>query len=318
MTSQEERAASALRQLIEQNPGCALDSGSPQWLFGTNHVTFGKLYGAPVVYKHYDWAPRKQQEERALDLFAPTRLVPRLYPIPSASILVMERLRGATLLAAEPNLAKDQLEAVYRQLGAALAMLVTAAPGQMPGGDNGMLSKAGFDYEFFCQASTATLFDTVIARAASILANHAVPDQAVLQASLDRLQQHRDAILACPSFIQMDDFHKNNIMVDGAEVTGFIDLEMTRYGNEVLVLAAALAAFAGTPDRWQWFRQGYEERRGAPISRDLFNLVCAAAPFTQWIRFMWYWTTPPELLEEGEITRTWPIRDIKAVVQKLG
>jgi hypothetical protein len=317
ITEQEKRATASLLQLVLENPGCSIDTEYPQWLFGTNHITFGTLHGYPVVFKYFDWIPRKKQEEWALSVFAPTRLVPKLYPIQSESIIVMERLRGSTLYVAEPNLQKDQLEAIYRQLGNAIANMVTMAPGATPGGNCGMLSVPGFDYEFFCQASTGTLFDTVIKRSMRILTDHEVPDKVILIASLERLQQCRDAILAFPSLIQMDDFHKNNIMVCGSEVTGFIDLEMTRYGNEVLVLAAALAAFGGIIDQWHWFRQGYEEKRGSVMGKDLFNLVCVAAPFTQWLRFMWYWTTEAQFLEEGEKTREWPIRDIKAIVQKL-
>ncbi len=317
MTEEEKRATAALLRLILENPGCSIESKYPQWLFGTNHVTIGTLHGCPVVFKHFDWTPRKKQEEWALGVFAPTRLVPKLYPIQSDSIIVMERLRGSSLYEVEPHLQKDSLEQVYRHLGQAVSRLVAATPGRTPGGCCGMLSRSGFDYEFFCQASTATLFDTVIERSAQVFAAHEVPDQAILKASLERLQQCRDAILDFPSFIQMDDFHKNNIMVCGSEVTGFIDLEMTRYGNEVLVLAAALAAFDGLTDQWHWFLQGYEKERGSGIGRDLFNLVCVAAPFTQWIRFMWYWATEPQFLEEGEKTREWPIRDIKAIVLKL-
>jgi hypothetical protein len=317
ITEQEYRATVSIRQLIAKNPGCSIDGEYPQWLFGTNHVTFGKVHGQPAVFKHFDWLPRKKQEEWALNLFAPTRLVPRLYPTQSESIIVMERLRGSTLYIAEPNLQKDQLEAVYRQLGGAIANMVSMAPGATPGGNCGMLSGPGFDYEFFCQASTDTLFDTVIERSARILTDHEVPEKVILKASLERLQQYRDAILAFPSFVQIDDIHKNNIMVCGSEVTGFIDLEMTRYGNEVLVLAAALAAFDGLTDRWHWFLLGYEEKHGSGMGRDLFNLVCVAAPFTQWLRFMWYWTTEAQFLEEGEKTRGWPIRDIKAIIQKI-
>ena len=317
MTEQEKRATASLLQLLLENPGCSIDTESPQWLLGTNHVTFGTLHGHPVVFKHFDWIPRKTQEEWALNLFAPMLPVPKLYPIQSESIIVMERLRGSTLYVAEPNLNKDQQETVYRQLGGAIANIFTKVPGATSGGHCGMLSRPGFDYEFFCQASTDTLFDTVIESSTRIFTDHEVPDKAILKASLERLQQCRDAILAFPSFIQMDDFHKNNIMVCGSEVTGFIDLEMTRYGNEVLVLAAALAAFGGITDQWHWFRQGYEEKRGSGISRDLFNLVCVAAPFSQWLRLMWYWTTEAQFLEEGQKTREWPIRDIKSIVQKL-
>lgn len=63
---------------------------------GTNLVTFGAFEGQPVVLKYYDWKPRRENEETAVRLFAPTALVPKLYPIESDWVLVMERLRGPT------------------------------------------------------------------------------------------------------------------------------------------------------------------------------------------------------------------------------
>jgi len=140
----------------------------------------------------------------------------------------------------------------------------------------------------------------------------------MLGTSLAALRDYRDDILAYPSFVQMDDFHTCNIMADGPELTGFIDLEMTRSGNEALLLAAALAMTThGRPERWAWIRRGYEDRRGEPIDRDLLSLACIAAPFSQWIRFMWYWTTEDvSALEPG--ARGWPIRDIKATIEAVG
>ncbi len=317
MSEQIKRATAALCQLIHENPDCRIDGENPHWFFGTNHVTFGTWQEKPVVYKHFDWLPRKTQEERALYLFAPTGLVPKLYPIRSESILVMERLMGSTLHQLEPNVPGDVLEKIYHHLGQTVSDIVTRAPGREEGGSHGMLAGPGFDYAFFCQASFETLFETVVERSADILKTQDVPENTLLKVSLTRLQQCRDAILAFPSFLQMDDFHKNNIMVNGSEVTGFIDLEMSRFGNEVSVLAAALAAFGEFTEPWNWFLRGYEDRRASPIDREIYDLMCVAAPFTQWIRFMWYWTTEPQFLEEGEKTRGWPIRDIRAIVQRV-
>ena len=138
------------------------------------------------------------------------------------------------------------------------------------------------------------------------------------------LQKNRDAILAHPTFIQMDDFHTGNIIVDGDKLMGFIDLEMTRYGNEVFLLAAALAMTADEEQRgqWNWIRQGYEYRRGKPIDSDLLYLAGISASFCQWTRFMWYWSTDdlPQWAIEANMRKsvTTDIKIITETIQKLG
>ena len=49
------------------------------------------------------------------------------------------------------------------------------------------------------------------------------------------------------SFVHMDDFNTNNIMAEGTRITEFIDLEMTRPGNEILLLGAALCSMCFRP-----------------------------------------------------------------------
>ena len=229
----------------------------------------------------------------------------------------MERLRGSTLYAIEQDLERDHLQRLYYQLGQAIARVVEVAPGSLSVSSHDLYAKPGFDYQFYCQADIDTVFDTVIERAAKALVEQDVPDKTILDMSLSALRQNRDAILAYPTFIQMDDFHTSNIMAEGLELTGFIDLEMTRYGNEVLVLAAALAMLQnGRPERWAWIRRGYEDRRGEPLDGDLLTLARVAAPFSQWTRFMWYWSTddlPRWVIEEN--LRSAAVRDIKGIVQ---
>jgi len=310
------RADAALSGLIEANPGCSVDGDGPEWLVGTNLVTFGALNGEPVVYKYFDWLPRKMQEESALRLFAPTGVVPKLYPVESDSVLVMERLRGQTLNVVEQGLGEGRLQHLYYQLGQAMAKMVVVAPGGRARGRRDLSAKPGFDYEFYCQADLDVLFDTVIGRAAGVLAEQDVPHRTILERSLTALRDHGEAILARPGFVQTDDFHTSNVMAAGSELTGFIDLEMTRWGNEVLLLAAALAMMDERPERWAWIRRGYEHGRGARIDSELSSLARIAVPFSQWIRFMWYWTTEDaSALEPG--ARGWPIRDIKATAEAL-
>jgi len=241
---QQKRAETTLSRLIEANPGLSVNKDQPDWLFGTNFVTFGMFHNQPVVFKYFDWHPRKEQEEKALRLLSTTGLVPKLCSVESDSILVWERLQGTTLDNIEKQHRQEQLEKLYHQLGMAMAKIVEAAPVDFSSGRHDLIAKAGFDYEFYCQSNVETLFDLVTERSAKVLAEKDVPYKNILNTSLSVLQKNRDAILAYPTFIQMDDFHTGNIIVDGDKLMGFIDLEMTRYGNEVFLLAAALAMTA--------------------------------------------------------------------------
>ncbi len=309
-----ERADAALAQLVAANPGCSPEADPAAWVLGTNLVTYGSIRGRPVVFKYYDWPPRKDQEERALRLYAPTGLVPALYPLQSDTVLVMERLRGRPLTLAEPDADPELLAQVYYSLGRAMARIVQVAPGSTCAGLAGLSAKPGFDYAYYCRADLGALYDTVTTRAAEVLATGDVPHRASLAASLASLRDHRCAILAPPPFVQMDDFHASNIIVHGPTLSGFVDLEMTRCGNEVTLLGAALAmAGTGRAERWVWMRRGYEDHRGSPIPPELLALAGIAAPFSQWIRFMWYWTGGE--FEEG--ARHWPVRDIVAIIEAV-
>jgi hypothetical protein len=314
----QERAEVFLSRFVQANPGYSVDDDQPECRGGTHFITYGSFHGQPVVFKYFCVPERKEHERTALELFAPTRLVPRLYPIETDLMLVMERLRGSTFHMAEGALRQEQVQHLYYQLGQAMALIAEIAPGSVSGGQPNMTSAPGYDYEFYCKADLPTFFDTVTERSAKVLAKEYVPERTILEKSLSALVDNRDAILSYPSFIQMDDFHTSNIMADGPELTGFIDLEMTRYGNEVLLLGAGLAMMRhGRPERWSWIREGYEGRRGRHIDSDLLSLACIAAPLSQWIRFMWYWTTEDVgALEPG--ARGWPVRDIKAIAETVG
>lgn len=311
------RSDTALAALAEASPEYTIDDDQPECRGGTNFITFGTLQGQAIVYKYFDYLPRKRQEEKTLRLYAPSGLVPTVYPADTDAILVMERLSGSTLTEAEGRLTQDQVKRLYYQIGRAIARIVDIAPGATSDGQYDLPAKPGFDYEFYCRSSVCALFDTVMERATRILHDNDVPDADVLDESLTSLRQNRNAIVSYRSFVQMDDFHSHNIIVDDTQLRGFVDLEMTRYGNEVLLLAAALVMTLDKPGLWASLRRGYEDSRGRPIDSRTMSLATIAGPFSQWIRFVWYWTTDPEFLEEGQTTRGWPIRDIKARVRKL-
>lgn len=318
-------AMDEINALVQTTTGLSIDSEyMPAFQGGTNRVILGHYHDTPVVFKHYGTYARKQHEERVLQLFAEMGYVPKLFPIKSDTVLVMERLRGLPMFMVEAELDLAPWKGLFHQLGLALATIVDVAPGGAAAisGPQDMTSGPGFDYRFYCEASLQTFFDTVCARSAQALAEKDVPHKALLEQSLADIRAHRDAILSFPSFVCMDDFHYSNIIADGPELQGFVDLEMARYGNELLVLAAVLASMLPSQlERWAWIRQGYESGQGRALDSAMISLAVTVAPFTRWVRFMWYWGTDelPQWVVERNV-RASVIQDIKTtveVVQKM-
>lgn len=325
----QERGDAAIAAFVNAHPAYSVDDEQPECRGGTHFITFGSFRDEPVVFKYYDGDPRKGHEKRALELFAQTDLVPRLYPDDTDALLVMQQLPGVTMDEAKKRLTPAEHDELYRQLGAAVATVVDTRPG----GDTVARPETAFraaDERDFCntpfhaltvlyrEAGTATFFDVTLARAAKVLRDRDVPHKETLARSLAALTQRRDAILAYPSFVHMDDFHTNNIMADGPTITGFIDLEMTRPGNEVFLLGAALSSMRRRPASWRSFRSGYETARGTAIDDAMLNLVRTAAPFSTWIRFTWYWSTDdlPWWATDMDL-RTSAVRDIHDIVEAV-
>lgn len=313
----QKRAEACMGRFLDANPEYTVDDDQPDCRGGTNFITFGLFKEQPIVFKYYSRAERKEQEKIALELYAPTGLTPKLYAGETDLMLIMERFPGTTLTEAEANLTDHQIEYIYHELGRAVARIIHVAPQYVSLQRHNVTAKPGIDYRFYCQADLRTLFDTVTECALKVLAKQDVPHKDVLDASLSALRHNRNAILAHPAFLQIDDFHSHNIIVDGSRLKGFIDIEMTRFGNEVLLLAAAMVMTAGKPMLWSSLRRGYEDYCQTSMAPQTITLAQIAAPFSQWIRFMWYWTTDPKYLEAGEKTRGWPIRSINETVEKL-
>lgn len=323
---QRQRATSHLAAFLAANPNYALGQDEPQWLKGTHLVAFGSHCGQPAVFKYYDGDPRKEHERRTLALYQPTGLVPRILGETDV-MLAMERLPGSTILELEEDLDAGRRDELHSDLGRATAKIVELRPGSEEA-TNGRASSRAWDgpdfyntpfgalsADLYRQADTAMLFDTTLARGAKVLSDGMVPHKEALAESLRRLQQHRDAILSFPSFVQTDDFHMNNIMAEGSRVTGFIDLENSCSGNEPLLLGVALTSLCQRTGRWSAFRRGYEKARGSSQDGQLFHLARIAAPFSAWIRFMFYWSTDdqPGWTKFGDF-RSWAVRDIMAAV----
>jgi hypothetical protein len=76
---QRSRADAHLAEFLAAHPECSVEHPKPQWLKGTHLVTFGTYREAPAVFKFYDGDPRRHHEARALELFEPTGLVPRIW-----------------------------------------------------------------------------------------------------------------------------------------------------------------------------------------------------------------------------------------------
>ena len=322
MDRQLERAKAHVLALAEEHPELRLHPdghNEPVFQGGTSRILLGTYESMPVVYKCFsagkDSLARKAHEETALGLYGPTGLVPRLFPIESESILVLERLRGLPMFMAEEELDADETQALYRQVGDALAQFVRTAPGANLPLQDDIQAGDGFDYGFYRNADLPSLFAAVIETSARVLAAEDIPEKTILQESLTALEKNQAAILEYPSFLQMDDVHTANIIVDGAALQGFIDLEMTRCGNEILLLAAALVICGERQDHWSWLRAGYEESLGRPLDDTTLALARIAAPFSHWNCIMWYWTaTPDDFLYRLRMN---PVRDIVATYQKF-
>ena len=321
MDQQLRRAKAHISALARDYPQLQLNpdgQNEPHFQGGTHRILLGTYKDAPAVFKCFSagkyCAERKAHEKSALVQYAPTRLVPQLYPVESETVFVLERLPGLPMFMAEERLSRAEAETLYRQVGSALARFVRTAPGgNVPRQTQKISTDDGFDYHFYCNANLPTLFATVITKSTRVLADEDIPEKATLRESLAALEKNQDAILAYPQFLQMDDFHTSNIIVDGAELQGFIDLEMTRSGNEALLLAAALVMCGERRDQWSWLRAGYEESLGRPLDDTTLALARIAAPFSQWIRIMWYWTAHPD--DFLYRLRHNPVRDILAITE---
>ncbi len=301
LIQQRKRADTHLAKFLAENPEYLIADYQPQWLKGTHLVTFGTYCGKPAVFKYYDGDPRRKHEKTTLELLLPTGLVPKIYGETDV-MLVLERLAGSTIHDMRESLNPEEWAQLNYQLGGAVAKVVKTAPGMKAAASSKRSFRASDHRDFYNtpydaltelyrEADTAAFFDTTIARSAKVLNDRNLPHKDILQRSLSALMENRDAILTFPSFVHMDDFHDNNIMTDGSNITGFIDLEMTRSGNEILLLGAALSSMYQDARRWPSFRRGYENARGETLDMNTISLIRIAAPFSTWIRFTWYCST---------------------------
>lgn len=320
MNNQQQLAFDDVALLVSSNRELSLDKNDILVYQGaTNNIFSGRYKGQAVVFKRFVNRVRKKQEETALRLFANTGYVPQLFSIINDKILVMQKFTGLPFYQVEDNVSFAQWKGLFHQLGTALEKVVAVAPG---GTKNSSIlhettPELDADYHFYCTADLETFFDTVTECSARVLTDSDIPHKAILARSLSRIRSNRQTLLSFPQFIYMDDFHYANIIADGPQLKGFIDLEMTRYGNEILVLANVLASMIPQqPERWSWIRQGYEAGRGEALDSDLISLAAIFAPFTLWIRFMWYWTTD-EITGSKKKMRAVAIEDLRKTVELM-
>lgn len=254
----------------------------------TNQVFYGACAGQPVVFKFFPRKVRKWQEERALQWLAASGVVPRLYAYPSEEILVMQRLPGQMLWQVEERLSAEARTALYQQVGAGLARLVKYAARPADGEWQNPYA-ADHHLSHFWRTSFEQYFDETLATCQAALTRHQINHPA-LHASVRNLQAARSEALSYPVFMHVDDVHGANMLVDGDKFQGFIDLEMSRLGNQLYLLGATLQwACLDESPRWSPMRAGYEAEQGAAFSPDTLALIKLFAPFQRWARFAWYW-----------------------------
>ena len=247
--------------------------------------------GEPIVFKFFGDEERKGHEETALRWLRETGVVPHVYRFESDNILIISRLSGNTLLQVEDSLTPAALAGVYRQVGKGLAKMVKFSyrPDSRHTWDN--RKSAGVDLNFFWKSEFETFFDGIIETCREGLSRHRF-GQKQLHHSIETLTEMRDQILERDVFLHVDDIHTNNLIVNEGELQGFIDLEMSRFGNDLYLLGSALqSATLDDPQQWRCILEGYEEEQGSSLSEQTLFLVKIFAPFQNWIRFAWYWGT---------------------------
>ena len=289
MTDRLQNARSRLGQLVLAHPELDLSAAAPVQS-ATNAVLYGTRAGEPVVFKLFERAHRKLQDERMLRWLAPSGVVPRLYPYDFDDVLVMEYLPGQMMYEVQAQLTAaatpTALAPLYRQVGAALAKLVAHA---FTPGDNVDEWRNPHTSDPFWNTTFETFFDEVITSSQRALKAHNLA-QPPLQQSLANFRAARSEILDQRTFLHVDDVHGANIMVDQGKFAGIFDFEMSRLGNELYLLGATLQwACLGDQRQWRPMLAGYESERGTPLSRETRALVKLFAPFQNWIRFSWYW-----------------------------
>jgi len=203
---QRKRAEAHLTEFLRANPEYSLGQGQTQWLKGTHQVTFGTYRGEPAVFKYYDGDPRREYEKRALELFEPTGLVPRIFGETDV-MLVMQRLPGLTVYEMEKDLSLAERDQLYLHLGEAVAKVAAIAPGSDQATRHVTSFRASDRHDFYGtphaelmvlyrEADTATFFDTTLARSARVLRDRDVPHKETLTRALTALEHDPPALVS--------------------------------------------------------------------------------------------------------------------------
>lgn len=290
MDEQLERAKAMVLELIQSHPNLTLSDEMPSCQGRTNRILFGTFYETPVVFKCFVTADRKHHEKKMLQLMAPSGTVPHLYPIETDRILVMERLSGEPLHGKLETLSDNEQQEIFRQIGRAFARVAISKQD-----DSAIYTsiepKPGIDLPFYWTADLPSFYDYAVDTGLRVLEKRDVLARDLLMDTLRNLKHRRGEILSFPSFVHQDDVHLNNLIVEGTHFQGFIDLEMSRQGNKILLLAAALNMCRHTPSLWRSLRSGFEETVGTALDRNTLTLIRDVAAFNALIRFAWYWSS---------------------------
>jgi len=76
-----------------------------------------------------------------------------------------------------------------------------------------------------------------------------------------------------------------------ADTDSLIVMEMTRMGNEPLMLGTVFAELHDKPGAWEEFKTAYRTARNEDDNEFAFHMARVTATFSQWIRCTWYLST---------------------------
>jgi hypothetical protein len=300
-------AREKIAEFVASHPGLSLDKRLPKVQGVTNRVLFGKASGIPVVYKYFCETARKVQEEKAIAALSRSLFIPRLLLFNSDRIMVMTRFPGRTLWESRNDLDRNVLAGLFGQIGSALAEFedlarpieTYSARKDSPG--------MRFDVPYFWNSSLPDFFDGLIDACLSEMTRFGVDDPVLLK-SIRAMAERRSEFLGLKAYVHPDDIHENNMVVEDEFLRGIIDLEMSRTGNDIYLLCAALNSKSlRDPFFRDAFRQGWESKRGSAIDARTMALVKVFLPFQIWIRFGWYFNSddPAEwVVQDRKVTLT--------------
>jgi len=252
----------------------------------TNRVIFARHGERLVVFKVFCDQQRKQRECFALRHWRATGLVPELLWDAGARMIGMSHVPGMYLADIRDAEGQRAWTGASRDTGRAIGRLTTVPLSSR--------QRAYFESRFYGRWATLEAYlGRVLALGRSIHARDADFRDGFWGASLDFIEAQMPNILRQGRVLYHQDVA--NLHVRDGRFVGFFDLEMCRAGCAAMQLAAAMGMVEAGHLAWAFFREGWEESTGKPLTPRDAAAAMAARQLLGWreiSRYMSYDGTP--------------------------